>query len=201
MSVAAQVKRPFEAATLRKAQWVEGQNLSFRNATPEDAPFILRLRTDPEKALHLSRVSESLEAQRAWLQEYQFDHSQAYFIVVARKDNRPVGTVRLYDQQGTSFCWGSWIRADDAPVSFALESALMVYAYGRTLGFDSSHFDVRIGNDRVWSFHERLGARRTRSTEKDYYYEMDRESIDTLLQAHKRLLPKGIRIDFGDAGP
>jgi RimJ/RimL family protein N-acetyltransferase len=196
MSAAAQVKQTYEAVTLRKAQQVQGHHLSFRNATPDDAHFILRLRSDATRAIHLSPVSASLEAQREWLQKYQLDDSQAYFIVVARNDSRPVGTVRLYDQKGTSFCWGSWMRTDDAPVSFALESTLMVYAYGRELGFHASHFDVRIANDRVWSFHERLGARRTRSTEKDHHYEMDRKSIDALLEAHKRRLPKGIQIDF-----
>lgn len=196
MSAVAEIQRPLGTVALRKARRVDGHQLAFRDATPEDAEFILRLRLDDLKSRHLSVVSDSLEAQQAWLRRYQADCSQAYFIVVSRDDARPVGTVRLYDSKGLSFCWGSWIRTDDAPVGFALESALMVYAFGRALGFEASHFDVRIANERVWSLHERLGARRTGSTDQDYFYVMDLAAIERFLQAHARRLPQGIQIDF-----
>lgn len=186
---------PVSHVRLRKAGRIDGHQLAFRNAGVDDAAFILGLRSDASKARHLSRGSVSLADQQDWLRRYETDPAQAYFIITTRADDRPVGTVRLYDPQGDSFCWGSWIRTDDAPVGFALESALMVYAYGQWLGFEASHFDVRIANDKVWSLHERLGARRVRSTADDHHYVMDAEAIDRLLKSHARRLPTGIRVD------
>jgi RimJ/RimL family protein N-acetyltransferase len=178
---------------LHKAARVTGHKLQFRNAGSGDAAFILRLRTDADKARHLSAVSGSLAAQEAWLDRYAADRDQAYFIIEDRAA-RPVGTVRLYDPQGESFCWGSWIKDDAAPSSFAVESALMVYRYGQHRGFTASHFDVRIDNDKVWAFHERLGARRVKTTELDHHYVMDAAAIQGALANLARWLPNGISV-------
>ena len=37
------------------------------------------------------------------------------------------------------------------------------------LGFKDAHFDVRKGNERIWQFHERFGARRNAETVLDYF--------------------------------
>lgn len=179
---------------LLKARSVRGHKLRFRDALPADAAFILRLRTDGEKSKYLSQTVASLERQTAWLEVYGRGSGQAYF-VIENAVGRPVGTVRLYDPVGHSFCWGSWIKDDGAPPSFALESALLVYHYGRSLGFTASHFDVRVDNERVCAFHERLGARRVRSTALDHHYVMDAGAIDAALQAHARFLPEGVHIE------
>jgi hypothetical protein len=69
----------------------------------------------------------------------------------------------------------------------------MVYSYAIDhLGFQSSHFDVRKGNVRVCSFHERLGARRTGETEHDILYEMDGPSILKARNELKAFLPKAV---------
>jgi RimJ/RimL family protein N-acetyltransferase len=179
---------------LRKATRVVGHRLVFRDATPADAAFILRLRTDPAKNAHLSATAPSLEAQSAWLARYAQDDTQAYF-VIENRDGRPVGTVRLYDARGASFCWGSWIKDDGAPLGFAMESALMVYTYALHLGFTAAHFDVRVDNEHVWAFHEKLGARRVATHGPDHFYEMDGETIRRLLATHARHLPAGIEVE------
>ena len=118
--------------------------------------------TTPEKFAELAE-------QQAWLARYANAEDQAYFII--EYQNEPVGTVRLYDPQGESFCWGSWILKNTRPSQAAMESALMVYAYAVDhLGFKSAHFDVRKGNEKVWQFHERFGARRVEETAKDHLY-------------------------------
>lgn len=161
---------------LRKAARVVGKTLTFRNAALEDAAFILSLRTDAEKSRYLSAVSGELAEQQAWLERYAQTDDQAYFII--EYQDEPIGTVRLYDPQGDSFCWGSWILKSSRPSQAAMESALMVYAYALDhLGFQAAHFDVRKGNERVWQFHERFGAVRTAETELDYLYRIDAVAI------------------------
>lgn len=179
--------------TFIKPAKVVGKSLTFRDARCEDAKFILELRTDPSKGRHLSATSSELSAQVSWLERYVADPSQIYFIIEDQNGER-VGTVRLYDQQGSSFCWGSWILKAGVPSGYAIESALMVYAFARSLGFTAAHFDVRKGNESVWHFHERMGAVRTGETEQDIFYSIDAAAIEATTKRYRRYLPNPIQI-------
>lgn len=178
---------------IQKTSIIKGKTLIFRNANENDAEFILSLRTDERKSRYLSVTSNDIAAQRIWLEKYKNSTSEAYFII--EYDSDPIGTVRLYDPQQDSFCWGSWILKDSRPHQAAMESALIVYTYAiEILGFRASHFDVRKENERVWQFHERFGAVRTSETEIDYLYKLPIESIQESLQRYKKFLPLGISI-------
>lgn len=180
--------------TVLKARCILGHRLRLRNASETDAGFILGLRTDREKARHLSEVSGDLSDQVTWLQHYANRLDQAYFIV-EDIDAGSVGTVRLYDAKGASFCWGSWIIRDGAAPSHAYESALIVYHYALSLGFTAAHFDVRKANQSVWRFHERFGAQRTGETRRDYLYVIEHPAILAALKRYARYLPSGITVE------
>lgn len=180
---------------IRKAAVVRGQTLLLRDASCDDAAFILGLRTDERKARHLSATANDVAAQRSWLEGYAKSDDQAYFII--EHEEKPIGTVRLYDAQGDSFCWGSWILADGAPMHAALESALMVYAFATDhLGFKRAHFEVRKANERVWKFHERFGATRQRETEQDVYMKIGPEEIARSRTRYRRYLPGSVSCEF-----
>jgi RimJ/RimL family protein N-acetyltransferase len=182
-------------ARIRKALRLQGRTLTFRDATTDDAAFILSLRTNAEKSRYLSAVSGELLEQQDWLARYACDDEQAYFIIESQGE--PIGTVRLYDPQGDSFCWGSWILKDGRPSHAAMESALMVYAYALDhLGFADAHFDVRKGNERVWRFHERFGARRFGETEFDYLYKIHGEAIAISRQRYRKFLERTVSVTF-----
>lgn len=174
-----------------KPRTVRGHRVVFRNANADDASFILELRTDPKKGQFLSATPNDLELQREWLRRYVRDDEQIYFII-EDCSGEPYGTVRLYDFQGDSFCWGSWILKDGRPSGFAIESALMVYQFALTLGFTAAHFDVRKGNESVWQFHERFGAARVRESDEDYFYSITLSDIQKSLEKYKKYLPAGI---------
>ena len=178
----------------RKPKRVTGHKLRFRDATPADAAFILSLRTDPAKSRYLSATSGDVAKQEAWLEDYARDDSQVYFIM-EDAEGRLVGTVRLYDQRGDSFCWGSWIIKADMPGNYAIESALMVYRYALDLGFTRGHFEVRKDNESVWRFHERFGAVRTGETEHEFLYAISGAAIAASLRKYLRYLPAGIRVE------
>ena len=178
---------------IRKAAQIVGKTLQFRDANVGDAAFILSLRTDAEKSRHLSAVSADLADQQAWLAHYTQAEDQAYFIIEHQQE--AIGTVRLYDPQGDSFCWGSWILQDGSPGHAAMESALMVYAYGIDhLDFAGAHFDVRKGNERVWQFHERCGARRVAESEFDYFYQLDGKAIAAFQERYQRFLGEPVSV-------
>lgn len=167
--------------------------MTFRNATVRDAALILNLRTDANKSRYLSAVSGALAEQQAWLERYAQADDQAYFVIELQGET--LGTVRLYDAQADSFCWGSWEVKDGSPGHAAMESALMVYAYAiYHLGSKAAHFDVRKGNERVWRFHERFGARRTAETALDYFYQLDSQAIAAVQKRYQRFLHGSVSV-------
>jgi RimJ/RimL family protein N-acetyltransferase len=180
---------------IKKVARIRGRHLVLRDARAGDAAFILSLRTDEAKARHLSNTSASLADQVAWLERYAQRAGEAYFIIESA-DGDPLGTVRLYDARHDSFCWGSWILKEGAPSSAAIESALMIYAFGiDVLGFSQAHFQVRRDNERVWLFHERFGAARTHESADEYEYVLSNGSIRASMQRYRRFLPDQLFVE------
>lgn len=184
------------APRLGKARRVQGKTLVFRDAAVDDAEFILGLRTDELKSRHLSRTSGALADQQAWLAGYAQRDGEAYFVIESLAGEK-LGTVRLYDAQGDSFCWGSWILSDAAPSSAAIESALMVYAYALdTLGFTNAHFQVNLANERVCAFHERFGAQRVSQDDVEIEYTLANAAIREAMKRYARFLPDPLKVSI-----
>ena len=183
------------APVIRRAALISGKTLQFRDASVADAEFILALRTDADKSRHLSTVSGRLEDQRDWLRGYANGSGQAYFIIEDAQ-GKPLGTVRLYDAQDDSFCWGSWILADAAPAPAAIESALIVYAYAiDVLGFRAAHFQVNRGNERVRAFHERFGAVCVAEDDLECRYTLSADAIAASRKRYARYLPSSLAVE------
>jgi RimJ/RimL family protein N-acetyltransferase len=175
---------------IRKAKKIIGNKLTFTDATEDDAEFILQLRIDEKKSRFISKVDSDIDKQKHWLAVYAQDESQAYFII--RDNEQKVGTVRLYDQHENSFCWGSWIIIDGVSSSYAIESALIIYLFARTLGLKSAHFTVTKGNHSVSKFHERFGAKIVKESDYEYFYEISEENISLSLTKYAKFIPDGI---------
>ena len=177
-----------------KAKIIQGRTLRFRDAIEDDAKFILTLRTDSQKSRYLSATDSDIRQQKTWLNNYTDLTDQAYFII-EDLEGQSLGTVRLYDAQGKSFCWGSWILKEGAPQAAAIESALMVYSYAIDyLVFSSAHFDVRKDNESVWRFHERFGAQRIAEEKLDYLYKINADNISRASKKYKKYLPETVRV-------
>lgn len=186
------VEATASAPTIRKAARIRGHTLVLRNATEHDAPFIVSVRTHPAKSRFISATSADVAEQVRWLRHYAESRDQAYFVAEDFAGN-PSGTVRLYDAIGDSFCFGSWLMRDDAPVHHAIEALLMVYRYAiDVLGFNRSYFAVRHDNRSVWRFMERFGGVRTRSDALDHWYETQRDAIEASFHKYVGLLPSPI---------
>lgn len=169
---------------------VRGKKLYFREVVLDDADFILKLRTDPRKNRHLSPTTNDISQQRTFIQRYKQSLSDYYFII-CDWEARSVGTVRIYDIQCDSFCWGSWILSDSAPSCAAIESALLLYDFAFfSLHYTSSHFDVRKNNSRVVCFHERFGAKIIDEDECNFYFSYDCETYIKVRQKYAKYLPE-----------
>jgi butyryltransferase len=157
------------------------KSIYFRLVNEEDAEFICSVRNDPSLNTHLSKSTNKVSAQKEWIKEYKIReqyNQEFYFIICRKKDNLPVGTVRLYDfrENPKSFCWGSWILNTNKTPYAAIESALLVYEFGfQHLKFDQSHFDVRKENDKVNSFHRKMGALEIGEDKENIYYAFNKQ--------------------------
>lgn len=180
---------------IRKVGRIRGRSLLLRNARVTDARFIFTLRMDENKSQHISKISNELQLQENWLKGYEERNNEAYFIV-ENFQGVPLGTIRLYDAKGDSFCWGSWILKDEAPANAAIESALIVYSFAlKSLGFFNAHFQVHKSNVRVCKFHERFGANRISEDEVQYEYVISNTAIKLSMEKYRRYLPDGIVIE------
>jgi len=169
---------------------LESKTIRLRLIEVSDAEFVLSLRLDARYNQFLSTVSSDISGQQQWIKQYKFDEVEGlqYYFIIERKDGVPCGTIRVYDLKEDSFCWGSWILNEDKTRYAALESAFLIYKFGfEVLGFRRSHFDVMKGNDRVVSFHKKMGAIQVGEDKCNHYFEID---IDSVESKNKALLDK-----------
>lgn len=170
--------------------YVRGKSIFLREVVDDDAEFILQLRTDPQKGKHLSATSFDLDSQKKFIRNYSKSLTDFYFLICDWKWDR-LGTIRIYDIKGKSFCWGSWIIAGGAPKSTAIESALLLYDFAFfSLHYQKSHFDVRKDNERVVSFHEKFGAKITSEDVCNYYFSYDLATYLKIRQKYVKFLPE-----------
>ena len=154
---------------------LESKSIRLRLVEELDAEFILKLRLDEKYNQFLSSVTADLQSQKDWIKKYKGDEKtkKQFYFIIERLDGTPCGTIRAYDLTQDSFCWGSWILNENKTHYAALESAFLVYKFGfEVLGFKKSHFDVMKGNQRVISFHKKMGAIEIGEDEQNYYFEI-----------------------------
>ncbi|WP_298737851.1 GNAT family N-acetyltransferase [uncultured Psychrobacter sp.] len=155
---------------------LEAKTTYLRLVEEKDASFICNLRNDKQLNTYISKSTADDEAQRQWIVNYkkrEANGEEYYFIICRKSDNLQIGTVRLYDFKTNrkSFCWGSWILNENKTKYAAVESALLVYEAGfNELGFEQSHYDVMKGNDKVHSFHLKMGAEKVSEDDTNIYY-------------------------------
>ena len=158
----------------------------LRLVNEADSEFIVNLRNDETLNRHVSKSTSDCSKQLVWIQEYKLREAQGeeyYFIIEAA--GVPVGTVRIYDIRGDSFCWGSWIITRGTDPVVAITSAILIYDYAfDVLGFMQSHFDVRKENRSVNAFHIRMGAECVKSDDLNHFYVMKKVAY---LDAKKKL--------------
>jgi RimJ/RimL family protein N-acetyltransferase len=167
------------------------KHISFRLVAESDAPFIFALRSDSKKNKHLSATVGSLDAQIEWIRTYKHREQaeQEFYYIIEGAAHEQLGVVRLYDFQGNSFCWGSWILIDDAPFYASIESALLVYEIAfYQLGFEKSHFDVRKQNKRVLDFHTRFGAEITHEDADNYFLKLEKPVYEETKKHYRKFI-------------
>jgi len=170
---------------------VEGPNLILRLIKPDDAAYVHGLRTNPLCKSYLSKVTGTVQDQRAWIEGYQAREAagQEFYYVIERKDGMRCGLVRLYDFDVKSFSWGSWVLDENKTRKAALESAILSFGVGfDALGVPLANVDVRVANEHAAAFYRRLGMVETHRTDQDIFFNYTREQFDTNRTHHLKYL-------------
>lgn len=154
---------------------LQGKYVNLRDVTYDDVEFILQLRCNEKKAKFLHKTDYDKEKQRAYLEKY-FKLDNEWYFIIENKQQKPIGTIRIYDIHQESFCTGSWIMIDGVSSEECFEGIFLTYRYGfQTLCFNKQHIEVRKGNIKVLRFHKTMGAKSTGETELEYLFEYDRD--------------------------
>lgn len=155
---------------------LKASTVYLRLVHEKDAEFICTLRNNDKLNTYISKSTADIKTQLEWIENYKNRENSGkeyYFIICKLEDDSPIGTVRLYDfqEEPKSFCWGSWMLNENKTRYAAVESALLVYEAGfSALRFEQSHFEVMKGNDKVHSFHIKMGAQKVCDDDKNIYY-------------------------------
>ncbi|MBF7730511.1 GNAT family N-acetyltransferase [Pseudomonas sp. N040] len=161
---------------------LESKTVSLRLIESTDAEFVLKLRLDERYNKFISSVSSDVADQREWIKRYKTDEAAGaqFYFIIERNDGTPCGTIRVYDLRQDSFCWGSWILNDDKTRYAALESAFLIYKFGfENLGYIKSHFEVMKGNEKVISFHKKMGAVQVGEDSDNLHFEISKISVES----------------------
>jgi RimJ/RimL family protein N-acetyltransferase len=142
---------------LRHDLRLEGPAFRIRPVVATDAPTIVELRTDPDRARFLHATDPSVAAQLRWLEDYFARPDDYYWAVERRADGTTEGFLGIYDVAGATAEWGRWVLR---PGSLAApESAWLVHEAGfALLGLESLVTRTLADNRAVVAFHTRYGA-------------------------------------------
>lgn len=172
---------------------IEAKDIYLKYIQLEDAKFLHSLRTDPALSRYLSVVDPKIATQIKWLEKYKERerNKKEYYFIIHLKTGEKMGAIRMYDFIADSFCWGSWIIKQNAPIYTAIESILAVFEYGFDyLGFTRSHFDAMKDNSKVVDFYINFGAKISREENGKYYFVLGQEDFEKTKIKYKRFYQK-----------
>lgn len=137
---------------------IDGFAFRLRPIGDADAPFVLKLRTNPQLNQYLHTTSHDIENQLAWLRTYYTRPGDYYFVIERLDSAAPEGVVAIYDIDTATNTgeWGRWILNPGSLA--AIESAGLIYkcAFERLMMHEIFCRTVE-NNQPVVSFHDSCG--------------------------------------------
>jgi len=118
----------------------------------DDAEFILKLRSDPERNKFISYTSPNLHDQIKWIKNYKIREKQGleYYFVGQDLNEIKYGTIRLCNFDEISFEIGSWVFLPNSPLGIAVKSHIIGIETGfELLNADYCRLTVRKKNTGV----------------------------------------------------
>lgn len=163
--------------------------LTVRLVREEDAPFILKLRTDKKLSRFVHSVDNSLEKQIEWIRKYKKREAQGkdyYFIYFS--GDKPIGVNRFYNITKNSATSGSWICSSDAKFEENIATNFISSEIGEIFEIPLGPYNVSKGNSHVLKFHLSMGAIIIDENEQEYTLLSNLEKYKKAKEKYVKLL-------------
>ncbi len=161
-------------------KFIEVENITLRLIEKSDAKFIIDLRTDQKLGLNISWTSPNVKDQINWINQYEKREAlkEEFYFIFEDSNEKPWGTIRLYNFKEDSFTIGSWICLPHNTERIAIKAWLLSVNYGfEKLGFTSCLYDVRKQNIAVLYFAYLFHPELINEDELNYYFRLDKDSF------------------------
>ena len=136
---------------------LEGRYVDLRSCTEDDAEFTRDIRKDPEFVRFLPAINNTVEDQKAWIRK-QRKKDGDYFFVVWDKKGKRIGTISIYNVEGSGAESGRLAIKGSNPFQ-GVEAQLLIFrfAFGMLgLGFISGY--IYSNNERAIRFNKQFGG-------------------------------------------
>ena len=149
---------------MRHHYTIQGGSYRLRPADLDDADFIVKLRTDPERNRFINHTSSDIGDQREWLRRYFERPDDFYFVIEHVSRCLSEGTLGIYDvnRKRRSAEWGRWVVRPGSKSAVASCCLAFDLAFG-TMELESLHSYVAAENRDVINVLRALGMRETAS--------------------------------------
>ncbi|MDB2536651.1 GNAT family N-acetyltransferase [Alphaproteobacteria bacterium] len=152
---------------MKKFESLEGLSCRIRPICVDDAAFVVELRTgELSRSKYINPISDSIEDQVAWIEEYFTRKDDYYFVVENCFTGAPEGLIGIYNIDKKSGEWGRWIIKPGSLM--AAESVELIFRFAfEELEFEKLFCRTIAENQQVVSFHDSIGQARN-ATLSDY---------------------------------
>lgn len=133
-----------------------GDYVYLKSANVDDAEFTLALRQNPLLTRYLPKLDISLEQQKSWILS-QREKEGDYFFVVNTLEDKPIGTVSVYNIQGDSAESGRLALIGNAFQNTEASLLLFKFAF-EILGLQIVTGYIVDGNKRAERFNKQFGC-------------------------------------------
>lgn len=134
---------------------IKGRYVTLRSADASDVEYTLQIRQNKELNRFMHPVDNDPGKQLNWILG-QRDREGDYFFVAQTLDGERVGTVSIYDIQGSSGHLGRLIMTGNPFCTFEATIMAMRFAYDE-LGLEELHGDVHVDNKASKNLSEAVG--------------------------------------------
>ncbi len=159
---------------------ITADGVKMRLVEKSDSKFVLDLRTDSKLGQNISYTSPNINDQMNWIEEYKKRESnkKEFYFIFEDLDNKPWGTVRLYNLVEDSFTVGSWLCLPGNKENIAIKAWLHIVDFGfNKLGYSKCLFDIRKKNTGVLYFARLFRPKCIKEDKLDYYFSLDKDTF------------------------
>ncbi len=173
--------------------FMEKYGIKVRLVVEDDAEFILSLRANPYRTMHMKTLNYEIENQKEWIREYKKREKEGldYYFIYSNKEDKLLGVNRISNidyehKRGKSSSWIAVEGLKFEPLKMLILGNEIVF---NILGIVMSWGEVHKNNSRVIKIFNLFGYNFIESASEYYNFTIHK---DDYLKAREKSLLKNI---------